>query len=57
MKNSIGKNLTNTTLGEQNETENTIEKKHMLVLPYQDKRETLLSNQWKRNLEICSLNI
>ena len=32
------KNATNTTLDEQNETENTTEKKHMLVLPYRGKK-------------------
>ena len=32
------KNATNTTLDEQNETENTTEKKHMLVLSYRGKK-------------------
>ena len=32
------KNATNTTLDEQNETEYTTEKKHMLVVPYQGKK-------------------
>ena len=32
------KNAFNTTLDEQNETEHTTEKKHLLVLPYQGKK-------------------
>ena len=32
------KNATNTILDEQNQTEHTTEKKHMLVLPYQGKK-------------------
>ena len=42
-----------TTLDEQNETEYTAEKKHMLVLPYQGKKEDFIIKSMKtkfRNL-------
>ena len=47
------KNATSTTLDEQNETEYTTEKKHMLVLPYQGKKEDFIIKSMKtkfRNL-------
>ena len=42
------KNATNTTLDEQNETEHTTEKKHMLVLPYQGKKGDFIIKSMKK---------
>ena len=53
------KNVIYTTLDEQNEAEHTTEKgkKTYVSTPLsRQKKGTLLSNQWKRDLEICPLN-
>ena len=45
------KKATNTTLDEQNETEYTTEKKHMLVLPYQGKRRDFIIKSIKKRFK------
>ena len=42
------KNTTNTTLDEQNETEHTTEKKHVLVFPYQGKKGYFIIKSMKK---------
>ena len=42
------KNATNTTLDEQNETEHTTEKKHMIVPPYQSKKGDFIIKSMKK---------
>ena len=51
------KNATNTTLDEQNKTEHTTEKKHVLILPYQGKKRRLfiksVKNRFRNLLPKC----